>query len=232
MTTASTVARATASLCPEPPRRGQPGAPGPRGPLRFHYNRAGARSALPPRADLPAALLGAADARTADQPRVDRVLTAHPAALTAARRRRHSGRRPGRPAAGRAGVRGAHGGGLRVERLERAALHPGVGRHPVRHAAGAVPSPADAVATVLRADPLRRHHVAVELRHRGDSAGGGRGGAGVGGQRAVPRRRRRHARLSGPAAVSARGGPVAGQHLGAGALPAPARGARGDPARA
>ena len=42
----------------------------------------------------------------------------------------------------------------------------------------------------------------------------------------------RHARVSGPAAVSAGHRPFAGQPLGAGALPAPARGARGDPARA
>ena len=191
-----------------------------------------ARSALPPRALLPEAILASADPGAGPQLLLDRVVTRHPAALPTADRCRNPRRRQRRLARDCAAVRGDHGGRVRAEHLERAALHTRLGRHPLRHAADALPPSAAAFAAVLRLHAVRRHHVAAKHRHRRDPADSGGGGAGLGRERAVSGRHGRLAGVSRCPAVPARHRAVAGQRVGAGALSAQVGRACRDTARA
>ena len=72
-------------------------------------------------------------------------------------------------------------GRLRADGDHRASLHRRVGRRALRHAPGALPAPAAAVAALLRADVARRHHGARQQRRRRDSTRRGRVVAVLGG---------------------------------------------------
>ena len=124
-------------------------------------------------------------------------------------------------------LRGHHGGFLRHERGQRSTLYPGVRRHPVRHAAGALSAPPEVVSAFLRRDHSGRDRVTDQQRHQRDPARGLRNGPRLVGQRDLPDRDGGDVDVARRPPVSGEPDHDAPQPVGPGALPPQARGQRG-----
>ena len=124
--------------------------------------------------------------------RQHRARALHPLPRATADRPRAARLRLARARARHQSVRGADARQLRAERRERVDLHAHVGRDPVRHAAGALSPAAATVAALLRRHAGRTDRDAAQRRHRRNPARRRRDRAGVGRQRDLPRRQRRH----------------------------------------